>query len=265
MKFVPHVTHGPVPLLPVERLRLKKMGVPLSNFVNTSQLLFPAVCAWERPIQWGLLGNGPDSYKGTPFGGVGNCYECYVLHQIKAWGAVAHAGDNISFTTEQAVDLYSAITGYQFGNDATDQGTDPDTLFNYWQTTGIFDHKIAGRVAVDLSNPDLLKWAIFTFGGLNFNFNVPNYVMQVQPGGSLSLTSGADTTTEGGHATGFVGYGRQGFRLNMWGSTYTLNPDFIAQFGTLAMAAVSQDWVKQSGKAPSGLDLEGLLAAMAQV
>jgi len=267
LKTVLHAVHGNLPLLPVGGTRSKKIGLPLSNYVTPSQLLFPPVYALERPINWGMLGNGPDTYKGQPFQGVGNCYECYALHQIKEWYAVAHAGDmaSVDFTTDQAVDLYSAITGYQFGNDATDNGTDPDSLFNYWQNKGIYGHKIRGKVTIDIGNLDLIKWAIFTFSGANFNLSVPNYLMQVQNGGSWSLTSGADTTIEGEHATGLVGYGRAGLRTNCWNTTYTFNPDFLAQFGVQVNAVVSEDMIKASGKSISGLDLDGLLADLAAV
>jgi hypothetical protein len=262
LKTFKHVTHGAVPLLPVGGARFKKVGVPLTNYTTPSKLEFPPVYALERPIAWGMLGNGPDTYNGQPFAGVGNCFECYMLHQIMAWSAVAHAGDNVSFTTEQAVDLYSAIMGYKFGDDSTDQGTDPDTGFSYWQNTGVYGHKILGKVTIDLGNLDLLKWAIFTFGGAGFGLSVPNYIMQAAT--SWSLPSGGDTTIDGEHQVGFVGFGRGGFRIDSWGTTYTFNPDFLAQFGLQATAVVSEDWVKKSGVAPSGLDLQGLLADLQQ-
>lgn len=89
--------------------------------------------------------------------------------------------------------------------------------------------------------------------------------MNVAAGGDWSETPGADTTIEGGHEVYLCGYGRRGFRVVSWGTTYTFNPDFLAKYGQSIDAAISPDWIKQSGVSPSGLDLNGLLQDAAAV
>jgi hypothetical protein len=201
-------------------------------------------------MTFGMLGNDT----------VGDCVIAYMLHQIMIWNSVAHAGSPVSFTTEQALATYSAITGYNPNDPSSDQGTDPDTALDWWKKNTLFGHKINGYVNLDLSNIDQLKFAIYTFGGIGFSFSVPAYIMSIPGGQSWSQRPGADTSIQGGHQVGIMDYGRNGFRENCWDTTNTFDPDFIGSFGMAAQAVVSEDWIKQSGTSPSGLDLNDLLA-----
>lgn len=246
-----HVSHGTVKL-GLDRSRPHAFRLlPMSNYARASAIPYPPVLAWERPITWGMLGNDT----------VGNCVIAKTLHQVMSWDAVAHAASPVSFTTEQAIELYSAVTGYNPSNPDSDQGTDPLAMLQYWQTNGVYGHRIAGGVSLDISNLDALKSAIYTFGGVEFDISVPAYVMNVAAGGSWSNTDAGDQTILGGHSILAVGYGSQGFRIVSWGTTYTANFAFWSQFLIGATAAVSADWIKQSGCTPgAGLDLATLLA-----
>jgi len=248
-----HVTQGEVKLGCNHKLNLK--ALPLSNYLNPKVMAYPPVCAWWRAIDFGMLGNDT----------VGDCVIAYMLHQIMIWNSVAHAGSSVSFTTDQAIQTYSAITGYVPGDPSTDNGTDPDTALTFWQKNGLFGHNIAGYVNLDVTNLDQLKYATYVFGGIGFSFKVPAYIMNIPGGQSWSFYSGADVTIQGEHQVGIMDYGRNGLRENCWDTTNTLNPDFIGQFGLAAQAAVSSDWIKASGISPSGLDLNGLLADLASV
>jgi len=244
-----HITHGPVKLgLDLRKPRAFKLA-PFSNYGKASSIAFPPVLAWERPIDWSMLGNDA----------VGNCVIAKTLHQIMGWFADAHAGSPVTFTAQQAIDLYSAVTGYNPNDPTTDQGTDPLAMLQYWQTTGVYGHKIEGGVSLDISNLDALKAAVYIFGSIEFDINVPAYVMNVPAGGSWSNTGG-DQSILGGHSIAAVGYGRQGFRIVSWGTTYTADFNFWSQFLIGATAAVSEDWIKKSGRSPSGVDMNGLLA-----
>ena len=243
-----HVSHGSVKLGGHYKLNLKTL--PLSNYVRPSAMAYPPVCAWERPITWGMLGN--DS--------VGDCVIAWMMHHAMGMKAVAQAGTPLSFTTDQALQTYSAITGYVPGDPSTDNGTDPDTAATYWQQTGLYGDKILGYVNLDITNQDLVKYAHYTFGGIGISLEVPDYIMNVPSGGSWSQTPGANTTIDGGHQIYAPGYGRQGWHIISWGTDYTFNLDFWSQYVQAAIAVVSTDWVKASGVSPSGLNLQALLA-----
>jgi len=249
MKALNHVTHGTVYL--GRNRGFNPRALSLTSYAKSSAMDYPPVIAWERLIAWLMLGNDA----------VGDCVIARLLHQIMAWYAVANAGQLKTFTTDQAIQIYSAITGYVPGDPSTDNGTDPDAACTYWKNNGIFGDKIAGYANVDITNIDLIRASMFLFGGVGFALEVPAYVMNVPAGGDWSEPSGSvDTTIEGGHEVYLVGYGRKGFRCVSWGSTYTFNPDFLGKYGQNIDAVVSTDWIKQDGVSPSGLDIKGLLA-----
>ena len=79
---------------------------------------------------------------------VGDCVIAAMLHYIMA--AQANVGKSVTFTTQQALDLYSAITGYNPSDPSTDQGTAWTDALAYWQSTGCCGHKILGWAAVDI-------------------------------------------------------------------------------------------------------------------
>lgn len=205
-------------------------------------------------MDFGMLGNDT----------VGDCTIAAALHMQMVWAGVAHNAAVPPFTTDQAISLYSAITGYDPSNPNTDQGAVETDVLNYWQATGMVGNQVAGYVSVDITNQDMVKAATYLFGGLYIGIQVPAYVMNVGAGGSWSY-NGGDTTIEGGHAIPICGYGRQGYRIVSWGTTYTFDPTFFAENCEEAYAVVTPLWVKQSGVSPTGLDLNTLLSDLQQV
>lgn len=244
-----HVSHGTVKLgrNPVKR-SLKSL--PLSNYMKSSEAAYPPLVAWERNIQWGMLGNSE----------LGDCTCADVLHHRMLQNSVAHAGSPLTFSDQDAIDLYKAVGGYVPGDPSTDNGAVMLDVQNYAKNTGLGGMKIDGFVTLDVGNTAQIQAALYLFGGVDFGFNVPRYIMNVPAGGSWSATPGADNTIEGGHAVLACGYGRSGFRVVSWGTTYTANWKFWAEYVDEAYAWISMDWIKASGVSPTGLDMAGLLA-----
>lgn len=93
--------------------------------------------AWEYSVSdrtWAASMLGNDQ--------VGDCVIAAMLHYVMA--ARASVGNPVTFTTQQALDLYSAITGYDPADPSTDQGTAWTDALAYWQMTGCYGHKILG-------------------------------------------------------------------------------------------------------------------------
>jgi hypothetical protein len=242
-----HVTHGSV-CLGKKSPRRSLRSLPFGNYVKPSALAFPPVVAWERGIDWGMLGN--DS--------VGDCTCADVLHHRMLQVSVAHAGSPLSFNTQDAISLYSAVAGYVPGDPSTDKGAVMLDVQNYSESVGLGGVKTDGFVTLDVNNIDQIKAALYILGGIDLGFSVPAYIMNVSAGGSWS-ESGGDDSIVGGHAVLGCGFGRSGMRVVSWGTTYTLNWEFWAKYVDEAYAWVSQDWIKQSGVSPTGLDVNTLL------
>lgn len=245
-----HVTHGEVKLGKRPARRSLK-SLPLSAYMRSGAVPFPPVHAWERPIEWGMLGNDT----------VGDCTIAAALHMITGWQAVANAGPQLwVYSNAEALTLYSAITGYNPADPSTDQGAVELDVLNYWRDTGMLSHKIAGYVTLDVGNIDQIKAACYVFGGVYLGFSVPSYIMNVPSGGSWSARPGVDTSIEGGHAIYIAGYGKDGARCVSWGTTYTFDWQFWSEYVDEAYGIVSQDWIRHSGTSPSGLSMTALIA-----
>jgi len=231
-------------LAPVRSLR----SLPLSNYLNPSTLAFPAVKAWERPLDWKMFQNDK----------LGCCTIAAAAHMQMAWNAVANAGSPTVITDEQIIKEYSVVSGYDPATGANDNGAVELDVLNRWSTQGLFGLRIDGFATLDVQNIDHIKAAIYLFGGVYIGFQVPEFIME-----QISHTWGTalgNATIVGGHAVCLTGYGRAGASLVSWGDLYHMTWPFWQQYVDEAYAVVSKNWIKASGVSPSGLDLNGLLA-----
>ena len=249
METLNHVTHGAVKLGRNAVKRPLKM-LSMSNYMRrASTVPYPPVCALERPgPAYGMLGNDT----------IGDCTVAAALHMQMVWAGVARNAEVPTFTNDQAVTIYSAVAGYVPGDESTDNGAVETTVLDYWKQTGMVGNQIAGYVAMDITNPDMVKAATYLFGGLYIGIQVPAYIMNVEAGGSWS-DNGSSRSIVGGHAIPICGYGRDGYRIISWGTTYTFNQQFWNDYVEEAYAVVDPLWFKLSGITPTGLDLTSLL------
>src|SRR5271166_2770943 len=178
---------------PARRLR---KSLALSNYLNMGQVAFPPAHAWERPISYGMLGNDT----------VGDCTIAAKYHLKMNQRAVANAGSPLAVTTEEALADYSSITGYNPADPSTDQGAQCQDVLAWYKAKG----DIAGYATVDIHNVDMVKAAIYIFGGVYIGFNVPqSMVDQLGNGQDPDWSySPSDTASGEGHCVVEFGYGR---------------------------------------------------------
>lgn len=223
---------------------------------------------WEfalDPAQLNILGNDVR----------GNCVPCAAEHY--AQNETANTGAPLTPTLDQTMALYSAVAGFDPSQDQpqpdgsiinpTDQGTDPETLLAYWKSTGIpindasgkeTLHTILGWAALDITSWAQLRYAAYTFGGLFLAINCPQSAQQntnnwnVVPGSPI----------DGGHGINMTGQGALGCKIDSWGMVIPATQAFMRTYLVSAFAVVTPFWLTKQSKSPSGLDLDGLLAAM---
>jgi hypothetical protein len=225
---------------PAKRLR---KSLALSNYLNMSAVSYPPVHAWERPIDYGMLGNDK----------AGDCAYAGHFHMRMNWRAVADAGNPLIVTTEQVLADYAAGTGYDPVSGANDNGA---------VLTDVLKQYNDKYVTLDVQNVEQIKAAIFIFGAVYLGFGVPQSMVD-------QLGHGIDPTWEflpndkpsgEGHCVVVFGYGRAGVPPCSWGKIYHTPWEFWLQNVDEAYAVISPEWIKHSGVSPSGLDLTGLLA-----
>lgn len=237
--------------LPPKRL----MKIPaLGDFLNKATT-WPAVPAhgWEFAVpaeDLNILGN--DQY--------GDCGEAGALHLIQAQSF--NAGKSLVPTTQDALNLYSQVTGFNPDDPSTDQGTVLTDLLTYWKKTGITVgetvHKIVGYASVDISSVQQMRYAAYTFGGLYIGLNLPAACEQ----NTNNWNFGPGQQIAGGHCVIVAGQGSAGGKIGSWGMWIPANWNFLLSYLDEGYVVVTEDWLNAQGQSPTGLDLSGLVAAM---
>jgi hypothetical protein len=209
---------------------------------------------------------------------LGDCVIAEDAHYIAV--VTGNANTLYSYTRDQTVADYSAITGYDPSDPNTDQGTDPIAALNYRVQRGYADgSKDAGWALVDCSNKAEVAYAINTFGNLKLWFGIPGSIANNLPSASgfvWDVSAGA-ADTQNGHCIGSCAYGvssilavavtAQGVVVMTWGmlglvTWAALAAWFVTSAGGGAAVRVTTDWVaKATGNTPSGLNLSALTTA----
>ena len=199
----------------------------------------------------------------------GDCVCAAIMHFIQT--ETANVGTPLHGTLEQTLALYSAITGFDPksgppDNNPTDQGTDWLAANQYWQKNGVevtdatgkvVIHKILGFASLDVASIAQMRYASDIFGGLQFGIRCPQSALQ----NTKDWQWDPKSPIEGGHGINNTGQGGAGGHIQSWGLDIPYSWQFMLNVLDEAYAIVSPFWLNMQGKAPSGLDLNGLLAA----
>ena len=209
----------------------------------------------------------------------GDCVEAEDAHNIAV--ITGNSGNGLyAYTDAQALADYSAITGFNQNDPATDQGTDPIVDLNWRVKNGYADgSKDAGWVLVDATNQAEVALAIYEFGTVKMWFGIPDSIVKNMPSQSgfvWDVTAGANDATNG-HCIGSCGYNpptiqavavtAKGLLVYTWGMlgiiTWAAVGAWFAPVNGGGMAArVNTDWVnKASGITPSGINAAALITA----
>lgn len=253
----------------MSRFRLGKkaprrlMSTPAFGDFLAKATEWPAVGprGWEYavpPEDLNILGN--DTY--------GDCAEAGAMHLIQV--DTANAGNPLHGTLQQTLDLYTAVTGFNPKDASTDQGTDLLSLLTHWKNTGIdvtdasgkiVNHKILGYASLDLSSVPQMRYASDLFGGTYLGVNLP----QSAEDDTDNWTVLKGSPIVGGHCICGVGQGRAGGHIISWGMSIPFDWNFMHTYADEGYIVVSEYWLDKQGKSPSGVDLNGLLAAMKSI
>jgi hypothetical protein len=204
---------------------------------------------------------------------VGDCVIAAILHYIMA--ARASSGQPVpAFTTQNALDLYSAITGYDpsqtqpDGSNPTDNGTAWTDALAYWQTTGVpipggAPDKILGWASFDYTDPVKLNQAIDIFGA-SLNGHQVTQSMEDQFNAGQPWNAPFSGAVLGGHGTPFLGYGRLGRTLITWAKREPTDPTFPTIMDE-AYVVISPSWYAQAQKTPLGFDVAALTSDLVAI
>jgi hypothetical protein len=211
----------------------------------------PRTRAWENkigPNGWQMFGN--DNY--------GDCTCAGLAHLLMAWSS--QVGNLITLTTEQVLDLYSAVTGFNQKTGANDNGAAMTEVLSHVQKNGLFGRKILGWAALDIKNVDHFRIGLNEFGGTYTGVNLPASAMQQFNAGGTWEVVANDGGIEGGHCVPYLGFGSLGEAIVTWGKVVHDSVAWRAKYLEEAYVIIGEDWFDAQGNAPSQIDQNALYA-----
>lgn len=200
---------------------------------------------------WQMLGN--DKW--------GDCVLAGAGHETMLWNKEANKIVNI--TEQNALSDYSAITGFDPNNPASDQGTDMQVAASYRRKTGVLDaqakrHKVSAYLAVAPGNKTQLKVAMYFFSAVGIGIKFPSSAMdQFNAGKPWTVVAGSDI--EGGHYVPAVGYDQSYIYVVTWGQVQKMSWAFFEKYCDEAIVYLSAEFLKD-GKSLEGFNATQLAA-----
>jgi hypothetical protein len=184
---------------------------------------------------------------------IGDCAIATVGHLIQLYTSYTKKTP-IVMNDEEIIHMYSAVSGYNPNNPASDQGCVISSVLNYWINNGV---QIGGY-----SDKISLLW----FGGVYIGINMP---LAWQSADSWTLPSNTHGNNApgswGGHAVPIVAYDHTGVTVITWGEKMVMTWDALAVYCDEAWAVISADFINQQGLTPANFDWTYLLAAMSHI
>ncbi len=249
-----------LPATPKTGLNLKRPHRPtlkLADYIQPDRATPPAAVSRPHPgFKWGILANDR----------IGDCVIAMMLHSIEDFHL--DAGTPVpAFTDQDAIKLYSAITGYSPDDPNSDKGTDETTAMHYWEHPGLrasdgVDHQIVATVAVDPSNLNECRIAIDEFVDLQIGIALP-LSAQGQTEWSVAgngKTGHSEPGSWGGHGIPYREYDGETFKCVTWGTELLLTVPFHRAYAQEAHVVVTKEMLGNTGVGPSGVAWDKLIA-----
>lgn len=195
---------------------------------------------------------------------LGDCTSAGPCHYVEA--VTNAAGSPVVLSEDDAVGFYSQSTGYVVGDSSTDQGGDIPTVLESWRMKGIGGkHQIAGWFDVSLDeDPRVLRWLVYTFGGLIAGACLPDPWLNV-PGSGFRWDVAAPDPNNG-HCYPLLGAVGTDFPVISWGlrglqsQAATSSLDAQAAGGELFAVVTKESLNKLTGLGLSGIDYDCMIA-----
>ena len=196
--------------------------------------------------------------------------DCVPVAELNAIQVRRHNAwdDTWAPTADEALALYSILTGFNPVTGQPDDGTDTAKAMTAWVQQGIpIDSQNTDSVlwsTIDPANSVEIALAIAHTGPIQVTLNLPvaaldTALWQQAPG----TTSDWEPGTWGAHRV-LVGAFHGNVRVcRTWGFDVAIHPDFWSRYVISVDAALSREWFDATGLSPAGLDWDALVNDMA--
>lgn len=203
----------------------------------------------------------------------GNCVEAgaYRIAQMRTHAA---QGSNWTPTAQEAVNLYSQVTGFNPHVAGSDKGTSVPDMMSWLAQRGL-DMGLQApdvqwpHVTINPEDVDEIRAGIDWFGGVGFSLALPNFVKtatdvwDVTP--SLLASDAGTPGSWGGHWVPSGRFDGTTFWAITWGEEVLVTLSFLRAYMMAVDTGVSPLWFDTYGKAPSGFDIAALRQEASEV
>jgi hypothetical protein len=238
------------------------VALKFSDVYKASALPTPPKTPWGRAglvKNYGMLGN--DQY--------GDCVPAGQDHLVMLRNKVV--GVDVPFTTDDALDSYSSMTGFSKLNPFSDQGTDIQEAAEFWQKTGMRDtvpnfHQIDAYVDLQIGNVEQVCLSAWLFVGSGIGVNLPSSAEdQFRAGQPFTVVQG--DSNEGGHYIVIIDVASNGNLVCVtWGAEQELTPDWLAKYMIFGVGYLSKDIMnKTTNLSPTQLNYDTLDAYLKEL
>lgn len=222
----------------------------LKHYIND-----PRAVTVPNPINWTALGgtygmDGNDQY--------GDCVEAAMYHadQVMANGAY-------EATAQQALGLYSTLTGFNPNNPNSDQGTDIPTALDWWMNNPLpgTSSQLGVYLSLDVNDPTEIALALWLGGEVLIGFDVPYSAEQQYDSGQVWTVVNRSPIV-GGHCINItMNDSAQGLIGGVtWGKFQEMSLPFWNKYVSEAYVLFNQEWVGAAGIAPNQIAWDALNA-----
>lgn len=224
-----------------------KRTIHFADVVSGTLPAFPEQLAQDASI--------PDETSQYANDHVGDCTVASFAHLEEVW--TSNGQFRRLLTTEEVISFYSLVAGYSPDDTETDRGANMMDVLRSLRSVGIGADKrrIEAYVKIDHRDVDHVKSAINLFGGVYVGADLPvSAETALEKRQEWSITDDA-AGAWGGHCMSASRYDRRGVTFRTWGKLQFADWSWWHAYVDECWAIVDQDWLRQDGLAPNGLNI----------
>ena len=223
----------------------------LADYVTLPK--YPVEYEWTKPVTgFGMMKNDTLS----------NCVPVGIAHAIQTWSA--NTGKQVIISDDDVVKEYSLMSGYNPTTGENDNGCVMLDALKHVFNNGFAGHGIKAFVSVNLSNIELVKFAIYNFGGVLEGLALPlssqganSFVMPL-PG------QNGQRGSWGGHCVYGPDMLAAFHKVVSWGELMQMDWPFLTTYCDEGYAIIGNDFIVDD-ESPVKIDMTQLLSDLKTV
>jgi hypothetical protein len=125
-------------------------------------------------------------------------------------------------------------------------------FMSHWRSKGMDGVKIARYIPIKKQHTDLLKQAVYWFGGCLIGLQLPQSAIGKTVWNYPSEEPEKDNIEWGGHTVCVLGYSGSGFTVISWGQRIVMSHEFYRQYNDESYVTLSRvDWTTEKDQSPT--------------